>query len=79
MFCDCFCFQDLVLTLLERNADVNIHNGEGQIARDVCKNDEAAKLLWAAERTEIKRREEALLAAAREGHIEILSQMVYFN
>ncbi|KAG8298963.1 Oxysterol-binding protein- protein 1 [Homalodisca vitripennis] len=68
--------EDLVLMLLERNADVNIHNGEGLMAREVCKDQEAAKLLWAAERTEVKRKEDALLAAARDGHIEILSQML---
>lgn len=65
-----------MVTLLERNADVNIHNGEGLTAREMCRDEGARKLLWAAERTELRLREEALLAAARDNHLNILSQMV---
>lgn len=65
-----------MLLLLERNADVNIRNGEGRTAREVCQDDEAAKLLWAAEKTESKQKEELLLTAARDGSLETLSNMV---
>lgn len=64
--------QDLVLLLLQHNADVNVVNGEGQTPRDVAKLEDVTKLLHAAEQTEARRKEEHLLAAAREGDLDTL-------
>jgi len=68
--------QDLVLLLLQHNADVNVINGEGQTPRDVAKLEDVAKLLLAAEQTEARKKEERLLAAAREGDLETLKMLV---
>lgn len=68
--------QDLVLLLLQHNADVNVINGEGQTPRDVAKLEDVAKLLLAAEQTEARKKEECLLAAAREGDLETLKILV---
>jgi hypothetical protein len=65
-------FQDLVLLLLQHNADVNVINGEGQTPRDVAKLEDVIKLLLAAEQTEARQKEECLLAAAREGDLDTL-------
>jgi hypothetical protein len=67
--------QDLVLLLLQHNADVNIINGEGQTPRDVAELEDVAKLLHAAEQTEARLKEERLLAAAREGDLETLKML----
>jgi hypothetical protein len=67
--------QDLVLLLLQHNADVNVINGEGQTPRDVAKLEDVAKLLLAAEQTEARKKEERLLAAAREGDLETLKML----
>jgi hypothetical protein len=67
--------QDLVLLLLQHNADVNVINGEGQTPRDVAKLEDIAKLLHAAEQTEARQKEERLLAAAREGDLETLKML----
>ncbi|KDR22529.1 Oxysterol-binding protein-related protein 1 [Zootermopsis nevadensis] len=64
--------EDLVLLLLQHNADVNVVNGEGQTPRDVAKLEDVTKLLHAAEQTEARRKEEHLLAAAREGDLDTL-------
>lgn len=58
--------------LLQHNADVNVINGEGQTPRDVAKLEDVTKLLHAAEQTEARRKEERLLAAAREGDLDTL-------
>jgi len=62
--------------LLQHNADVNVINGEGQTPRDVAKLEDVAKLLLAAEQTEARKKEERLLAAAREGDLETLKMLV---
>lgn len=61
--------------LLQHNADVNVINGEGQTPRDVAKLEDVAKLLLAAEQTEARKKEECLLAAAREGDLETLKML----
>ncbi|GLH04037.1 Poly [ADP-ribose] polymerase tankyrase [Gryllus bimaculatus] len=68
--------EDLVLLLLQHNADVAIINGEGQTPRDVAKSEDVAKLLLAAEKTEARHKEEELLAAAREGDLEIMNKLL---
>ncbi|PNF37145.1 hypothetical protein B7P43_G00419, partial [Cryptotermes secundus] len=68
--------EDLVLLLLQHNADVNVINGEGQTPRDVAKLEDVTKLLHAAEQTEARRKEERLLAAAREGDLETLKMLL---
>ncbi|CAB3386943.1 Hypothetical predicted protein [Cloeon dipterum] len=67
---------DLVLLLLERGASVGVINGEGQTPRHVTDSPEVAKLLLAAEQTDIRRREERLLAAARAGKLDAIHQML---
>lgn len=64
------------MLLLQHNADVNVINGEGQTPRDVAKLEDVAKLLLAAEQTEARKKEERLLAAAREGDLETLKMLV---
>lgn len=69
--------EDIVCVLLARNANINIVNGEGSTPRDVCKdNDEARKLLWAAEKTETIQREQKLLGAARSNDLESLNSLL---
>nr|XP_024214050.1 oxysterol-binding protein-related protein 1-like [Halyomorpha halys] len=66
--------EDLVLLLVEKNADVNIRNGEGRTAKEVgVEGCDAVKLLAAAERTDLRRKEEALLSAARNGDLTAIN------
>lgn len=75
-----FSLQDLVLLLVERKAEVNIRNGEGRTAREVgVEGGDANKLLAAAERTDLRRKEEALLSAARNGDLADISTIVMFH
>lgn len=72
--------EDLVMLLLQYNADVSIINGEGRLPRDMTPanelGDEIAKLLRAAETTEMLRKEGKLLSHAREGHIEMVQKLL---
>ncbi|KAF6207665.1 hypothetical protein GE061_016112 [Apolygus lucorum] len=69
--------EDLVILLLGRNADVNIRNGEGRTARDVGVEDgDTKRLLEAAEKTDSRRKEEALLSAARNGDLVQISNLL---
>lgn len=72
--------EDLVMLLIQYNADVNLINGEGRLPRDMTPSnevgDEIAKLLKAAETTEMLKKEGRFLAAAREGKIEVLQEML---
>uniref|UniRef100_A0A146KXB4 Oxysterol-binding protein n=3 Tax=Lygus hesperus TaxID=30085 RepID=A0A146KXB4_LYGHE len=69
--------EDLVILLLARNADVNIRNGEGRTARDVGVEDgDTKRLLEAAEKTDSRRKEEALLSAARNGDLVKISNLL---
>lgn len=75
-----FPLKDLVMLLLQHNADVCIINGEGRLPRDMCQQSdsgrEIAKLLRAAEETEALKKESKLLSAAREGNITELNNLV---
>ncbi|XP_071441573.1 oxysterol-binding protein-related protein 1-like isoform X2 [Hetaerina americana] len=68
--------EDLVLVLLGRGADVSVPNGEGLTPREVGRDPEVCKLLAAAEMTEARRREEALLAGARQGDMKSVAAML---
>lgn len=72
--------EDLVMLLIQYNADVTVINGEGRLPRDMTPanevGDEIAKLLRAAETTEILHKEGRLLSCARDGNIEALSRLL---
>lgn len=72
--------EDLVMLLIQYNADVSMINGEGRLPRDMTPaneaGDEIAKLLRAAETTEMLQKENRLLSYAREGNIENLNQLL---
>ncbi|KAI5749645.1 hypothetical protein M8J76_008959 [Diaphorina citri] len=69
--------EDIVCLLVSKNANINIVNGEGRTPRDVCKhNDEARKLLLAAEKTEGIQREHKFLNAARANDLESLNSLL---
>lgn len=72
--------EDLVMLLIQYNADVSVINGEGRLPRDMTPSnevgDEIARLLRAAETTEILRKEGKLLSFAREGNIEALNELL---
>lgn len=64
------------MLLLQYNAKTDIINGEGQTPKDLAKLEDVGKLLWAAEKTDMRLKEEKLLAAAREGDLEIMNTLV---
>uniref|UniRef100_A0A671YTH0 Oxysterol-binding protein n=1 Tax=Sparus aurata TaxID=8175 RepID=A0A671YTH0_SPAAU len=68
--------KEIVLLLLRYDACSSIINGTAQIPKDVTEDDEIITMLEAAERRAIRRREEKLLEAAREGDISALSKML---
>ena len=58
---------------------MNIRNGEGRTAREVgVAGCDAVKLLAAAERTDFRRKEEALLSAARNGDLTAINTIVIY-
>ncbi|XP_042819174.1 oxysterol-binding protein-related protein 1 isoform X1 [Panthera tigris] len=59
--------KELVMLLLEYNADSTVVNGSGQTAKEVTYDKEIRNMLEAVERTQQRKLEEELLAAAREG------------
>ncbi|GAB5579415.1 oxysterol-binding protein-related protein 1 isoform X1 [Prionailurus iriomotensis] len=59
--------EELVMLLLEYNADTTVVNGSGQTAKEVTYDKEIRNMLEAVERTQQRKLEEELLAAAREG------------
>ncbi|XP_042819175.1 oxysterol-binding protein-related protein 1 isoform X2 [Panthera tigris] len=59
--------EELVMLLLEYNADSTVVNGSGQTAKEVTYDKEIRNMLEAVERTQQRKLEEELLAAAREG------------
>lgn len=81
-------FQDLVLLLLQHNANLNIINGEGKIPRemaDCTKMNQVTRdssgvriveLLLGAEMTECRLKEEKLISSARNGDLTSLSNLV---
>uniref|UniRef100_A0A8C2WP43 Oxysterol-binding protein n=1 Tax=Cyclopterus lumpus TaxID=8103 RepID=A0A8C2WP43_CYCLU len=68
--------KEIVLLLLRYDACSNIINGTAQIPKDVTVDDEVITMLEAAERRAMRRREENLLEAAREGDTSTLSKLV---
>ncbi|XP_075441077.1 oxysterol-binding protein-related protein 1 isoform X2 [Ascaphus truei] len=67
---------ELVILLLDYNADTTVINGEGQTAKDVTHDKEIKIMLEAAERTQERELEELLLGAAREGNLAKLSELL---
>lgn len=65
----------LVILLLKFDADVNIINGEGQTPKDLALVKEIRKLLEGAEKTEMRKKEERLLCAAREGDVGTINEL----
>lgn len=68
--------QELVILLLRHGADVNLMNGEGKVPRDVSKTQDIHRLLLAAEHNAQRERELNLLAAAREGNVDVINELV---
>ncbi|XP_017950546.1 oxysterol-binding protein-related protein 1 isoform X3 [Xenopus tropicalis] len=68
--------KDIVMLLLEYGADTTVINGEGQTAKDMTHDKEIKTMLEAAQRTQEIKLEEMLLAAAREGNILRLSELL---
>ncbi|XP_055273051.1 oxysterol-binding protein-related protein 1 isoform X1 [Moschus berezovskii] len=68
--------QELVMLLLEHNADTTVVNGNGQTAKEVTHDKEIRNMLEAVERTQQRKLEELLLAAAREGRTAELTALL---
>ncbi|XP_061588327.1 oxysterol-binding protein-related protein 1-like [Cololabis saira] len=68
--------KEIVLLLLRYDACASIINGTAQIPKDVTEDDEIITMLEAAERREMRRQEEKLLEAAREGDVSTLSNLL---
>ncbi|XP_078254114.1 oxysterol-binding protein-related protein 1 isoform X1 [Rhinoraja longicauda] len=59
--------KELVLLLLQYSADAGVINGDGQMAKGVTQDEDIRCMLEAAEMTQLRKMEELLLMAAREG------------
>ncbi|XP_056679785.1 oxysterol-binding protein-related protein 1 isoform X3 [Monodelphis domestica] len=68
--------KELVMLLLEHNADAVVVNGSGQTAKEVTHDKEIRSMLEAVERTQQRKFEELLLAAAREGNTAGLTTLL---
>ncbi|XP_013012575.1 oxysterol-binding protein-related protein 1 isoform X2 [Cavia porcellus] len=68
--------KELVMLLLEYNADTAVVNGNGQTAKEATHDKEIRNMLEAVERTQQRKLEELLLAAAREGKIADLTALL---
>ncbi|XP_058133542.1 oxysterol-binding protein-related protein 1 isoform X2 [Dasypus novemcinctus] len=68
--------KELVMLLLEYNADTTIVNGSGQTAKEATHDKEIRNMLEAVERTQQRKLEELLLAAAREGKTAELTALL---
>uniref|UniRef100_A0A4X1VLR5 Oxysterol-binding protein n=1 Tax=Sus scrofa TaxID=9823 RepID=A0A4X1VLR5_PIG len=68
--------KELVMLLLEYNADTTVVNGNGQTAKEVTHDKEIRNMLEAVERTQQRKLEELLLAAAREGKTAELTALL---
>ncbi|KAM4552148.1 oxysterol-binding protein-related protein 1-like isoform 3-T3 [Odontesthes bonariensis] len=71
--------KEIVLLLLRYDACANKINGTAQIPKDMTEDDEIITMLEAAERREMRRQEEKLLGAAREGDLATLSKLLSGN
>ncbi|XP_058533070.1 oxysterol-binding protein-related protein 1 isoform X3 [Ochotona princeps] len=67
--------KELVMLLLEYNADTTVVNGSGQTAKEATHDKEIRNMLQAVERTQQRKLEELLLAAAREGRTSELTAL----
>uniref|UniRef100_A0A3Q2EJJ1 Oxysterol-binding protein n=1 Tax=Cyprinodon variegatus TaxID=28743 RepID=A0A3Q2EJJ1_CYPVA len=72
----CIGRKEIVLLLLRYDACSSIINGTAKIPKEVTEDDEIITMLEAAERREMRRREERLLEAAREGDLATLSKLL---
>ncbi|XP_069906480.1 oxysterol-binding protein-related protein 1 isoform X6 [Oryctolagus cuniculus] len=68
--------KELVMLLLEYNADTTVVNGNGQTAKEATHDKEIRNMLEAVERTQQRKFEELLLAAAREGKTSELTALL---
>ncbi|XP_004635861.1 oxysterol-binding protein-related protein 1 [Octodon degus] len=68
--------KELVMLLLEYNADSTVVNGNGQTPKEATHDKEIRNMLEAVERTQQRKLEELLLAAAREGKIADLTALL---
>ncbi|XP_040840745.1 oxysterol-binding protein-related protein 1 isoform X2 [Ochotona curzoniae] len=68
--------KELVMLLLEYNADTTVVNGSGQTAKEATHDKEIRNMLQAVERTQQRKLEELLLAAAREGRTSELAELL---
>ncbi|XP_038622422.1 oxysterol-binding protein-related protein 1 isoform X1 [Tachyglossus aculeatus] len=68
--------KELVMLLLQYNADTAVVNGSGQTAKDVTHDKEIRNMLEAVEKTQQRKLEELLLAAAREGNTAKLTALL---
>ncbi|GAB1301458.1 Oxysterol-binding protein-related protein 1 [Apodemus speciosus] len=68
--------KELVLLLLEYNADTTVVNGSGQTAKEATHDKEIRNMLEAVERTQQRKLEELLLGAAREGRTAEISALL---
>ncbi|XP_024613635.1 oxysterol-binding protein-related protein 1 isoform X1 [Neophocaena asiaeorientalis asiaeorientalis] len=68
--------KELVMLLLEYNAHTTVVNGNGQTAKEVTHDKEIRNMLEAVERTQQRKLEELLLAAAREGRTAELTALL---
>ncbi|CAH7091911.1 Osbpl1a [Phodopus roborovskii] len=68
--------KELVMLLLEYNADTTVVNGSGQTAKEATHDKEIRIMLEAVERTQQRKLEELLLGAAREGRTAEVSALL---
>ncbi|XP_059914333.1 oxysterol-binding protein-related protein 1-like isoform X3 [Gadus macrocephalus] len=68
--------KEIVLTLLRYDACASIINGTAQVPRNFTEDDEIITMLEAAERRAVRRKEDNLLHAAREGDVAALSKLL---
>ncbi|KAF7246237.1 Oxysterol-binding protein-related protein 1 [Varanus komodoensis] len=68
--------KEVVMLLLEYDADTSVVNGNGQTAKEVTHDKEIREMLEAVERTQERKLEELLLGAAREGEIGRLTVLL---
>ncbi|KAH9527824.1 Oxysterol-binding protein- protein 1 [Dermatophagoides farinae] len=68
--------ENIVILLLAHQANVFISNGDSLRAFELAKTDSIQKLLSAAEKFDIKRREERYLSAARSGQISVIKELL---
>ncbi|XP_038159723.1 oxysterol-binding protein-related protein 1 isoform X1 [Cyprinodon tularosa] len=72
----CIGRKEIVLLLLRYDACSSIINATAKIPKEVTEDDEIITMLEAAERREMRQREERLLESAREGDLATLSKLL---